>query len=117
MQSRGTPATGSARFSLAPPFHPSSFPPAAQKIPMTPSLFAPPSPSFSSRRDFLCKAGNGFGALALAGLLAQDGRLARAATGTPLNPLAPRAGHFPGKAKSVIWLFMNGGPSQFNTVE
>ena len=31
------------------------------------------------------------------------------------NPLAPRAGHFPAKAKSVIWLFMNGGPSQVDT--
>ena len=32
-----------------------------------------------------------------------------------LNPLAPKAGHFPAKAKSVIWLFMNGGPSQVDT--
>ena len=32
-----------------------------------------------------------------------------------VNPLAPRPGHFPAKAKSVIWLFMNGGPSQVDT--
>jgi hypothetical protein len=31
------------------------------------------------------------------------------------DPLAPKPAHFPGKAKSVIWLFMNGGPSQVDT--
>ena len=82
---------------------------------MTSPFFLPPATAFSSRRDFLQRAGNGFGSLALAGLLAQEGRLAHAATGNGLNPLAPRRGHFPGKAKSVIWLFMNGGPSQVDT--
>src|SRR4051812_18192851 len=82
---------------------------------MTLSFFAPPSPSFPTRREFLRQAGNGFGSLALAGLLAQDGRLATAAPGNALNPLAPHVGQFPGQAKSVIWLFMNGGPSQVDT--
>ena len=36
-------------------------------------------------------------------------------TTASLNPLASHAGHFPGRAKSVIWLFMNGGPSQVDT--
>ena len=76
--------------------------------------FGTPSPVFGSRRDFLQRAGNGFGALALSGLLASEGRLS-AATAPGLNPLAPHAGHFPGTAKSVIWLFMNGGPSQVDT--
>ena len=80
-----------------------------------PSLFAIPASAHTSRRDFLQRAGNGFGSLALAGMLAQEGRLANAATAGGLNPLAPHAGHFPGKAKSVIWLFMNGGPSQVDT--
>ncbi len=31
------------------------------------------------------------------------------------NPLAPHPGHLPAKARSVIWLFMNGGPSQVDT--
>jgi hypothetical protein len=79
------------------------------------SLFATPSDQFASRRDFLQRAGSGFGSLALAGLLAQEGRLANAAVGTSTNPLAPHPGHFPGQAKSVIWLFMNGGPSQVDT--
>ena len=81
----------------------------------TPSIFGTPSSVFGSRREFLRRAGSGFGSLALAGLLAQEGRLANAATAGGLNPLAPHAGHFPGKAKSVIWLFMNGGPSQVDT--
>ena len=42
--------------------------------------------------------------------------LARAGFGAEsLNPLAPKAGHFPAKAKSIIWLFMNGGPSHVDT--
>ena len=60
-----------------------------------------------SRRDLLQKAGGGFGLFALAELL---GREAVAAPGRT-DPLAPRAPHFAPKAKSVIWLFMEGAPS------
>ena len=35
--------------------------------------------------------------------------------GLALHPLAPRSGHFPGKARAVIWLFINGGPSHVDT--
>lgn len=53
--------------------------------------------------------------LALAGLLDRQGLLAAEAlamqTGTSANPLAPRPPHFPGRARSVIFLFMSGGPS------
>jgi hypothetical protein len=82
-----------------------------------PRYFAPPGPAFASRRDFLARAGNGFGMLALAGLLEGEGLLGRAAgrmTGAK-NPLAPRPGHADAKARSVIWLFLNGGPSQVDT--
>lgn len=58
-------------------------------------------PEFS-RRDFLSQAGSGFGAVALAGLL--DRELSAS------SPLKPRRHHAP-RAKSVVWLFMNGGPS------
>jgi hypothetical protein len=75
------------------------------------SIFAAPHPHFRTRRHFLKQVGNGFGLLALAGLLEQEGLLAAPA----LNPLAARPGHFPSKAKSVIWLFMNGGPSHVDT--
>ena len=46
---------------------------------------------------------------------AADAEAAAAAADPRLNPLAPRPRHFPAKAKSVIWLFMNGGPSQVDT--
>jgi hypothetical protein len=72
---------------------------------------------YRSRREFLRRAGNGFGLLALAGLLQQEGLLAPPASAAvvPPNPLLPRPAHFPAKAKAVIWLFMNGGPSQVDT--
>jgi hypothetical protein len=65
-------------------------------------------PPHCSRREFLHQAGNGFGALALSWLLAQEP--GQAQTGT-LNPLAPQEPHFPPKAQRVIYLFMHGGPS------
>jgi hypothetical protein len=85
-------------------------------MPAEPHLFATPSPAFSSRRAFLRRAGGGLGSLALAALLDQQGLLAAdAEVDRRLNPLAPRPPHFPAKAKSVIWLFMNGGPSHVDT--
>src|SRR5258705_1611295 len=67
---------------------------------------------FSNRRDFLKKAGAGFGILALADLLQIEGLLA--ADPTParaLDPMAPRPTHYSAKAKSIIWLCMEGAPS------
>src|SRR6267142_4932199 len=67
---------------------------------------------FTNRRDFLKKAGAGFGLLALADLLQGDGLLAadiEPARG--LDPMTPRQPHYPAKAKSIIWLFMEGAPS------
>src|SRR5262245_37921061 len=82
-----------------------------------PNIVATPSPVYSSRRDFLRRTGGGFGLLALAGLLGEQGLLGAATADDErrLNPLAPRPPHFATKAKSVIWLFMNGGPSQVDT--
>ncbi len=68
----------------------------------------------SSRREFLLKAGAGFGALALTHLLELDGFFARAAIPATLNPLSPKRPHHTAKAKSVIWLFMEGGPSHLD---
>ena len=81
-----------------------------------PHLIADPTTSGLSRRDFLHKAGGGCGLLALAGLLDQQGLLAKPQAEEPAgNPLAPRKPHFAAKAKSVIWLFINGGPSHVDT--
>jgi hypothetical protein len=66
-------------------------------------------PALRSRRDFLFQAGGGFGSLALAWLLARDGIAGD--TGKIANPLAAKPPHFPAKAKSVIFMFMVGGPS------
>ncbi len=65
--------------------------------------------NFNSRREFLSKAGSGLGAVALGHMLEGAGVLP-AATTAP-DPLAPREPHHPPKAKSVIFLFMEGGPS------
>ena len=72
-----------------------------------------------SRRDLLQRSGMGFGMLGLTGLLAQDGLLTQsaAASETNVHPLAPHVAHFAGKAKRVVHLFMNGGPSQVDTFD
>ena len=49
--------------------------------------------------------------LALADLMGSDGLLAADGPSGAANPLAPRSPHFPAKARSVIWLFMEGAPS------
>jgi Protein of unknown function (DUF1501) len=68
-----------------------------------------------TRRDLLARTGTGLGMLGLAGLFADEGLLpqARAATG----PLDPRVPHFAAKAKHVIHVYLNGGPSQLDTFD
>ena len=66
-----------------------------------------------SRREMLCRAANGFGALAFAALAHAE------AAGNPrtLNPMAARPPHFKPRARSVIFLYMDGGPSQVDTFD
>jgi len=61
----------------------------------------------ASRREILCRAGAGFGAVALASLL----------QGETTNPLAPKRPGAPAKAKNVIYLFMHGGVSHVDTFD
>ncbi|MCR9234639.1 MAG: DUF1501 domain-containing protein [bacterium] len=71
-----------------------------------------------ARRQLLKRAGSGIGTLGLLSLLQQEGLLetSQAAPAVrPNNPLAPKEPHMPAKAKAVIWLFINGGPSQVDT--
>src|ERR1043166_9684168 len=72
-----------------------------------------------SRRQLLCKCGMGMGAVALSSLMAQAGISIPTTQPTlgPINPLSPKMPQFPGKAKRVIHLFMNGGPSQVDTFD
>lgn len=70
-----------------------------------------PSLLVQTRRHFFHDCAIGLGSLALASLLNDHKTIA--AEATPFaNPLAPKKPHFPAKAKSVIYLFMAGGPSQ-----
>jgi hypothetical protein len=65
----------------------------------------------ASRREFLEKAGLGFGALAAEFLLQRD------AVAASTNPFAAKPPHFAARAKHVIFLFMHGGPSHVDTFD
>jgi hypothetical protein len=67
----------------------------------------------TSRRDFLMRAGAGFGGLALAALMTRDAARGGARC-TAANPLAPRPPHLPARARSVIFCFIDGGPSHID---
>lgn len=64
-----------------------------------------------TRRHFLKECGFAFGSLALGSLIGCS-KPSQHTLFTGLNPLSPRAPHFPGKAKAVIYLHMAGAPSQ-----
>ncbi|MDB5352051.1 MAG: hypothetical protein JWN86_3298 [Planctomycetota bacterium] len=69
-----------------------------------------------TRREALSRIGGGFGALGLAGAFADAGLLASEGS-VPSNPLGARPPHFPARARRVIFLFMNGGPSHVDTFD
>ena len=72
-----------------------------------------------SRRELLRRCGAGMGTLGLAGVLADAGLLVSPAGARTIssNPMAPKPPHFPGKAKHVIQIFANGGPSHVDTFD
>jgi hypothetical protein len=90
---------------------------------MSMHYFGEPSNSFPNRRAFLQRAGGGFGLSALASILDSQNLLAANPNSEirnpqlAINPLAPKKPHFAAKARSVIWLFMNGGQSQVDTFD
>jgi hypothetical protein len=63
-----------------------------------------------SRREMLRRCANGFGAVAATALLADD-------SAARLDPLEPRPTHHPAKARNVVFLYMDGGPSQVDTFD
>ena len=67
--------------------------------------------NFLTRRHFFSRCALGLGSVALGSLLADQ--MAGAESPALVNPLAPKAPHFPARAKRIIYLFMAGGPSQF----
>jgi hypothetical protein len=85
-------------------------------------------PGETTRRDALCQVGTGLGMLGLFGLLGDSGHLDKTALGAdvaggpaasspPRGSLTPRAPHFPARAKHVIHIYLNGGPSQVDTFD
>src|SRR6476620_4319034 len=68
-----------------------------------------------SRREALARCGTGIGMLGLSTLLSDTGLLAAEQKG--VNPLAPKAPPFQAKAKRVIHIFLNGGPSHVDTFD
>ena len=72
-----------------------------------------------SRRELLARSGVGFGMLGLAHLMGAEGLLVGevSAAPAPVNPMLPRQPHFPAKAKHVIHIFANGGPSHVDTFD
>lgn len=83
------------------------------------------TPCGQTRREFLWEAGGGFAGLALLDLLSRDGFFARQAcaaadqqaAGEAHYLLSPKNPHFPARARRVVFLFMNGGPSQVDTFD
>jgi hypothetical protein len=69
----------------------------------------------TTRRNFILHGGAGFGALALSYLLGNNPLFASGQA--PASPLAPKQAQFPARAKSVIFLFMEGGPSHIDTFD
>ncbi|MDA0918628.1 MAG: DUF1501 domain-containing protein [Planctomycetota bacterium] len=65
-----------------------------------------------TRREMLVRSGAGFGMLGLSSVLAQE-----AAADLAADPMSPKKPHFEPKAKHVIFLFMNGGPSHVDTFD
>ncbi len=75
-----------------------------------------------TRRELVWEMGGGFAGIALAAILGSDGLQPRSVsagenTPQPAGPLAVKKTHFPMKAKSVIFLMMNGAPSQVDTFD
>lgn len=78
-----------------------------------------PEHLFLTRRQLLQQATIGIGSMGLASIMSSEGLLAATGqvSGYATSPLAPKQPHFPAKAKHLIHLFMNGGPSQVDTFD
>jgi hypothetical protein len=77
------------------------------------------NPIPQTRREMLARSGMGLAACGLAGVLADQGALLPAANAADgyVNPMSPKASHFPGKAKHIIHFFLNGGPSHVDSFD
>ena len=74
-------------------------------------------PRALTRREMLARCANGFGAIALTALLSDKAFGGVVTSNEPHSGMAPRPAQFPAKAKHVIFLYMDGGPSQVDTFD
>src|SRR5690349_6370434 len=74
-------------------------------------------PRLLTRRQMLRQMGTGLGMLGLATLLQDSGLLVPAANGASQNPLSPRPSPLPARAKRIIHIYLNGGPSHVDTFD
>jgi len=87
---------------------------------MTPHIPNPTTPAdllAVTRRQLFARTGLSVGSIALGSLLARDGLAAPSTATAATSAMPPKAGHFPGRAKSVIFMFQAGGPSQLDLFE
>ncbi|MGH7971346.1 MAG: DUF1501 domain-containing protein, partial [Limisphaerales bacterium] len=70
-----------------------------------------------TRRQMLRQMGTGLGMLGFASLLQDAGFLVPAASASALNPLAPKQPPLPARAKRILHIYLNGGPSQVDTFD
>jgi len=74
-------------------------------------------PRLLTRRQMLRQVGTGLGMVGMAALLQDAGLLAPAASAASANPLAPKPPQFPARAKRIIHIYLNGGPSHVDTFD
>ncbi len=74
-------------------------------------------PRLLTRRQMLRQMGTGLGLMGLATLLNDSGLLAPAANAASANPLASKPPHFPPRARHIIHIYFNGGPSHVDTFD
>src|SRR5438874_2302312 len=72
---------------------------------------------FLTRRQMLRQMGTGLGLLGFAALLKDAGLLVGEASASPVNPLAPKPPPLPARAKRIIHIYLNGGPSHVDTFD
>src|ERR1051326_7706390 len=74
-------------------------------------------PRLPPRRQMLRQVGTGLGMLGFAALLKDSGLLLPEAHGESINPLAPKPSPLPARAKRIIHIYLNGGPSHVDTFD
>lgn len=84
---------------------------------MNKEQYSPKERALLQRREFLMQASGGLGSLALTSMLAEDLLASSPLQENVPDPLAPKPAHIKPRAKSVIWLFLEGGPSHLDTFD